>query len=50
MYTWILEQLLEANGEIVLIVIINNADTGLDAALKTFLPNVKHIRYSLYIY
>src|SRR5579862_697564 len=42
-YTWVLEQLLEANDGISPSVIISDADTGLDAALKTFLPFVKHV-------
>ena len=48
-YMWILEQLLEANDGISPSVIISDADTGLDAALKTFLPFVKHIHYIFHI-
>jgi hypothetical protein len=47
---WVLEQLLEANDEISPYVIISDADTGLNAALKTFLPFVKHIHCIFHIH
>ena len=46
---WVLEQLLEANDRISPSVIISDADTGLDAALKTFLPSVKHVHCIFHI-
>ncbi|EXX52530.1 hypothetical protein RirG_252250 [Rhizophagus irregularis DAOM 197198w] len=42
-YTWVLEQLLEANNGITPTIIISDADTGLDVALKPLLPYIKHI-------
>jgi hypothetical protein len=47
---WVLKQLLEANNKISPSVIISNADTDLDVALKTFLPFVKHVYCIFYIY
>jgi hypothetical protein len=40
---------LNANDGIVPTVIISDADTSLDAALKTFLPNAKHIHCMFHI-
>ena len=40
---------MNANDEIILTVIISDANTGLDAALKTFLPNTKHIHCIFHI-
>lgn len=48
-YTWVLEQLLEANDGISPLVIISDADTGLDAALKLYLPFVKHVHCIFHI-
>ena len=48
-YMWVLEQLLNANDGISPSVIISDADTGLDAALKTFLPLVKHVHCIFHI-
>ncbi|CAB4379092.1 unnamed protein product [Rhizophagus irregularis] len=48
-YTWVLEQLLEANDGISPFVIISDADTSLDAALKTFLPFIKHVHCIFHI-
>ncbi|CAB4411418.1 unnamed protein product [Rhizophagus irregularis] len=48
-YTWVLEQLLEANNGITPTIIISDADTGLDAALKTLLPHIKHIHCIFHI-
>ncbi|CAG8519315.1 17814_t:CDS:2, partial [Racocetra fulgida] len=48
-YTWVFEQLLNANDQILLLVLISDADTGLDAAVKTFLPTVKHIHCIFHI-
>ncbi|CAG8780775.1 10018_t:CDS:2, partial [Gigaspora margarita] len=48
-YIWVLELLLEANNGIIPTTIISDADTGLDAALKTFLPFVKHVHCIFHI-
>ncbi|CAG8624353.1 14825_t:CDS:2, partial [Racocetra persica] len=48
-YIWVFEQLLSANNNILPLVLISDANTGLDAAVKTFLPNVKHIHYIFHL-
>ncbi|CAG8580299.1 19576_t:CDS:2 [Dentiscutata erythropus] len=45
----VFEQLLNANDKILPTVLISNADTGLDAAVKTFLSTIKHIHYIFHI-
>ncbi|GES73163.1 protein FAR1-related sequence 5-like [Rhizophagus clarus] len=48
-YVWVLEQLLKANNGILPAVLLSDADTGLDAAIKNFLPNVKHVHCIFHI-
>jgi hypothetical protein len=48
-YVWVLEQLLKANDGISPSVLLSDADTGLDAAVKSFLPNVKHVHCIFHI-
>ncbi|GBB98120.1 hypothetical protein RclHR1_03140019 [Rhizophagus clarus] len=48
-YVWVLEQLLKANNGILPTVLLSDADTGLDAAIKNFLPNVKHVHCIFHI-
>ncbi|CAG8548582.1 17783_t:CDS:2, partial [Racocetra fulgida] len=48
-YTWVFEQLLNANNRILPSVLISDADTGLNAAVKTYLLNVKHIHCIFYL-